>query len=251
MSKAIELANKIAVDFNKDWSSDIEQSGFHFVFQTILGLKQDLQTKNRIICFIIHSFDPASGWLDLNKDRYENKKKILSYLKADLSKKIYSDILDKKNEMVSIATFNFLQELKDWRWGAVYDFLDFSSRMFRFASEKTEDDKVKEKKNADGEKEQITQSLDLETIAKIEGQKGNLLKDAVQKRREADQLLAEIQKDFVITDHATQSDYGFKLSDTAKKKNILSWREFIDGDAKILKAKNHITQMYANATPID
>ena len=248
MQQSIELAKKITKDYSKDWSSEIEDAGLHKVFQPVYGLKQPIEVRNKIVCFIIYSMSPDSGWLDLKKDRYENKKKILSHLDADVSKKIFLDVLEKRNEMVSIATFNFLEELKDWRWGAVYDYYDFSARLFRFASEKTEEEKVSEKKikgSKDGEKEIITEGLGIEIVAKIEAQKGLLLGDAVKKRREGDALLAEIEKDFVTTDHATQSDYSFKFSDTSKKKDVLSWRTFIAGDAKILKEKNHITKMFA------
>lgn len=252
MQQAVDLAKKITTDYNKDWSSEIQDLGLHKVFDIIYSLSDSMAVKNKIICFIIYAFSPNSGWLDLKKDRYENKKKILSHLDADISRKIFADILERKNDKVSTATFNFLEELKDWRWGAVYDYYDFSSRLFRFASEKTEEEKVSEKKvKGKDEKEVVTEGLGIEAIAKIEAQKGNLLKDAVAKRKEGDVILEEIRKDFVTTDHATKSDYGFDFTDTAKKKNILSWREFIAGDAKILKAKNHITQMFATEEVID
>lgn len=254
MQQAVELAKKITKDFSKDWSSELEDNKLHRIFAPVYGLKQTLEIRNKIVCFVIYSMSPNSGWLDLKKDRYENKKKIMEHLNADPSKKIFADILDKKNEMVSVSTFDFLEELKDWRWRAVYDYYDFSSRLFKFASEKTEEEKTSEKKikgDKEGGVEIISEGLGIETVAKVEAQKGTLLNDAVKKRREGDALLAEIQKDFVTTDHATKQDYGFQFSDTSKNREILSWRAFIAGPAKELKAKNHITKMFAQETEDD
>lgn len=249
MQQAVELAKKIIKDYSKDWSLELEDYGLHKIFSPVYSLKQPIEIRNKIVCFITYSLSPTSGWLDLKKDRTDNKKKILSHLDVDPSKKIFSDILDKKNEMVSVATFNFLEAMQDWRWGAVYDYYDFSSRLFKFASEKTEEEKKSEKKVKGADKEAsveiITEGLSIETVAKIEKEKGGLLNEAVNKRRQGDALLAEIQKDFVTTDHATKQDYGFQFSDTAKTKDVLSWRQFIAGPAKELKAKNHITKMFA------
>ena len=51
------------------------------------------------------------------------------------------------------------------------------------------------------------------------------MKQPFQKENEI--LIDEIRKEFVTTDTATQSDFKFIFTDTAKKRDILSWRAWI------------------------
>ncbi len=99
--------------------------------------------------------------------------------------------------------------------------------MSRFATNETDDEKEYEKLSKDGQIQKYTEEIDIEIIAKVNKQKGELLNQAHKAREKAEEIIREIRKDFATTDDATQSDFGFSFSDTSKKKNILSWREYI------------------------
>jgi hypothetical protein len=57
--------------------------------------------------------------------------------------------------------------------------------------------------------------------------KGILIQQSIDAKNNAENILNEIRKDFVATDDAVQKDFAFSFTDTAKKKDVLSWRAFI------------------------
>jgi hypothetical protein len=100
--------------------------------------------------------------------------------------------------------------------------------MIRFANQKTEEEKSFDKMNKEGEVKTLSASYDIDTIAKVNIQKSDIFKRAIEAREKADILLEDIRKEFMPTDTVVQADLGFTFTETAKKKvNTLSWREFI------------------------
>lgn len=227
MQRAVELAKSISKELDKDWKEELIDYNMPDTFKNIYTLDTTIENKNRIICFIIYSYSPDSLWLDLKKDRLENKTKILHNLNADSGSILFTDILYNRNDIVGTAIYDLLENLKSWKWRGIFDLLDYSSKMFRFATQDTEQEKTIEKMNKEGEVKRITSDYDIETISKINKEKGILLEQAIEKRKKADLLLEEIRKEFVATDIATQADFDFTFTDTSKKRDILSWRTFI------------------------
>jgi hypothetical protein len=60
---------------------------------------------------------------------------------------------------------------------------------------------------------------------------------SIDKRKQVDILLREIKTEFVSTDSATQADFGFNFTDTTKKRDILSWSDFIRSKNEKKKAE--------------
>jgi hypothetical protein len=229
MQKAIELSKKIRKDLSKSWKEELEDYNLHKIFEGIYSLNISINDKNIIICFIVYSYSPESGWLDLNKDRLDNKKQILNNLGVtDVNTGLYYDVINNKNDTIGISIFNFLDQLKSWKWGVIFDLLDFASKMARFSTQETEEEKSFDKTNKkSGEVTTVTQDVPIEVISKVNKEKGILLDQSIAKRIQADNLLKEIKTEFVKTDEATQSDFGFIFTETAKKKDIMSWSGFI------------------------
>lgn len=227
MRKAIELAMKIYKDLNKDWTGDLELYNLHNIFQAVYNGPEKIADKNRIVCYICHSYNPDSLWLDLRKDRQSNKKTILTNLDADIKSDLYSGIIDNKNEIVNISIFKFLEELKDWRWSQVFDFLEYAGRMSRFAAMQTDEEKQYEKVSKDGQVIKHTEEVDISVIARVNKEKGLLLDQAYNARQKANDLIDNIKKEFVAVDNAVQQDFQFSFSETSKKRDILSWRQYI------------------------
>lgn len=227
MQKAIDLAIKISKQLDKNWLPELEENDLHKTFQSVYTINQNIENCNRIVCFIVYAYSPESLWLDLKKDRLENKTRILNNLDADISLKIFEEILCNNNEAVGISIFEYLELLKSWKWRAIFDLLDYSAKMSRFASQETESEKSFDKLNKAGEVKKITEEIDVDVLVKVNKEKGALLDQSIAKRKQADTLLEEIRKEFVVTDHATQSDFNFNFTDSSRKKDILSWRNFI------------------------
>ncbi len=226
MQHAIELTKKISKDLLKEWKEELWEYHMPETFSNIYSTTT-IANANRIICFIVYAYSPDSLWLDLRKDRLENKQSILKGLGADIKNEIFEDVINGKHEISGMAIFDFLEGLKSWKWRAIFDYLEYSSKMSRFATQETELEKTFDKMNKEGEVKTLTQEYDLESISKINKEKGLLLDQSVAKRKQADVLLEEIKKEYVVVDNATQNDFGFSFTETAKKRDHLSWKEFI------------------------
>lgn len=227
MKKAIELAKKMQDNLSDNWSEQIEEYGLDHIFLPVYNGPERIKDKNTIICYIIHAYNPDSFWLDLRKDRIDNKKRILAHLGADIKSELYKGIIANKNEIANISIFNFLEELKDWRWRSVFDLIEYASRMSRFAAMETSDEKQYEKTSKDGQIQKYKEEVDIKVIVNVNKGKGELIEQSIEARRNANKMLDEIQKEYVTTDNATQQDFGFSFTETAKKRDILSWRHFI------------------------
>lgn len=226
MQRAVELIKQIGADLKKDWKTELRDYNMPDTFPNIYT-ETNVEDSNRIICFIVYAYSPDSLWLDLKKDRMENKLKILHNLDADVGSQLFQDVITNKNDIVGMAIFDFLEGLKSWKWRAIFDLLDYSSKMFRFATQETEAERTFEKMNKDGEVKSMTHELEIDVVSKVNKEKGLLLNQAIEKRRQADLLLDEIRKEFVVTDTATQSEFNFTFTDTAKKRDIMSWNAYI------------------------
>lgn len=205
----------------------LEEINLHSTFGAIYSMKDiPIEDQNRIICFIIYAYSPESLWLDIKKDRIDNKKKILESLGANTASSLYQKIIYNSEDIVGMCIFNFLVELKDWRWSMIYSLLEYSSRQQRFATEDTAVEKTWDELNKEGQKETLRQEIDISDILKINKDKGSLLQLSIEKRLQADEMIESIRKDYMNTDAATQSDFGFQFTDTSKKRDIMSWRTF-------------------------
>jgi hypothetical protein len=238
IAKSINLAKQIRSDITKNWSEELFDYDLSNAFAPIYGMKDiGLSDKNSIICYIIFSYNPDSLWLDLKKDRIENKTHILLNIGVNVNDELYSGILANKNETVNISIFNFLEHIKDWRWRAVFDLIEYASKISRFASMETDDERKFQKTLKDGEKVDYTEEVEIKTIVSVNKDKGILIQQSIDAREKAHSIIEQIAKDFVQTDNATGQDFNFSFSETSKNKDPLSWREFIKerNQKKLLK----------------
>lgn len=224
----IEIGKAISKDLGKNWVSQLEDANLYKLFEPIYKLTFSIETLNSIVAYCILAYDNESQWIDIRKDRYENKYKILKSLDCDIESEIFEEILRNGNEIINDVILHYLSELTDWRWQTVFTLLDYHANMIRFVNQKTDAEKTFNKLNKEGDVKTLTEDYDIDTITKVNKQKGELLDQAIQSREKADKLLMEIRKDFVSTDTAVQADFGFSFSDTSKKKiDIYSWKDFI------------------------
>src|SRR5260221_9758948 len=99
--------------------------------------------------------------------------------------------------------------------------------MFKYDNQKTNEEKQNDKVNKEGEIKTLTSDYDIDVVAKVNKTKGELLEQGLAAREKADKLILEIKKEYVNTDNAVQQDLGFQFTETYKKKDIYSWRNFI------------------------
>lgn len=225
MQKGVNLALKMSRDLGKNWSSEIEDINLHAIFRPIYKRSENIIKLNAIVAFIIFAYDNDSTWLDLKKDRLENKIRILNGLDIDVDDHL---MLIAKNEIDSIneVIVEYLIETSTWEFKTVCTLLDYHSNMIRFVSKKTETGKSVDELDGEGNKHTLVEEYDIDTITKVNEKKGLLLEKAIEAREKADVLLAKIRKDFVQMDHAVQSDFGFSPTEP-QKIDPESWRGWV------------------------
>lgn len=228
MRKGIELADKIKQDPSLNWIAELEYSDLYKSFSPIYNFDTSPKEQNLLTCFVIYAFDPDSLKLDVRKDRYDNKVSIMHNIGINTNSLLIEEILNNSNEIFNNCVASYLEQLTNWRWGTIFALLDYHSNMIRFATQKTEAEKSIDKMNKEGEIKTLTTEFDIDVISKVNIQKSDIFKRAIEAREQADKLLEDIRKEFMPTDHATQQDFGFNFTDTSKKKvNPESWSEFI------------------------
>lgn len=229
MNKAIEAARVLVKNPETNHLDYLKESNLFNCFEGIYKLNITANDANLISAYLIYAYDPDSLKLDIRKDRWENKVEIFLSLGLKTENDIVQQILSNENEDFNNCVLQYLEKLTNWRWPTIFSLLDYHSNMIRFANQKTEEEKSFDKMNKEGEVKTLTQSYDIDLIAKVNIQKSEIFKRAVEARKTADELLEDIRKEFMVVDTVTQADFsGFTFTETSKKKiNILSWREFI------------------------
>lgn len=207
MTKAIELAKRISKQLDKNWLQEIEAINLHKIFFPVYSLEYNIEVLNTITCFFIFAYDNESQWIELKKDRLENKNEILISLGANPNEEIYQNVLFLENDDLQNVVTNYLKTITTWKWRTIISCFDFHAINIQKATEPTK-------------------STDELESARINKAKGELLKEAIRQREVGENLLKEIKSEYVKTDHATQQDFGFEMTDE-KHIDPMSWRAFI------------------------
>lgn len=226
MLKAIDAAKKIIKSFDESGYKFLEEVNLHKIFDSIYDSDESLHTCNAISSFVILAYDNDSSWLNLKQDRVENKTKILKSITPLYTVEYFRKVIHNDNSMVNDIIASYLEEQATWKWRHIMTSIDFHSTTLRFVQKKIDKGRTTEVEDKDGEKSKVTEEYDIDLIAKVGKQKGDLLKQALEARASADNLLAEIRKEFVQLDHVITGDFGFSITDE-KKIDPMIWRSFI------------------------
>ena len=77
MQRNIELAKKMYKDPETNWLSRLEDLNLHIIFRPIYTFNFKIEILNKVVAFIILAYDNNSEWIDIRKDRTQNKISIL------------------------------------------------------------------------------------------------------------------------------------------------------------------------------
>ncbi|MEK6881760.1 MAG: hypothetical protein AABY22_19235, partial [Nanoarchaeota archaeon] len=103
---------------------------------------------------------------------------------------------------------SFLDRISDWRFVTARKMIDYHSKYVR-------------------ETEANLDSMDEDKKIKARENIGKLIKESVAQRRTADELILQIERDYVNTNHKVDQDFGEKFTDTTIKTDIYSWRSYV------------------------
>jgi hypothetical protein len=225
MKTATALAKKLYDNPGKNWLPELELLNLHVIFRPLYKGYFQFDTPNKIVAFVILSYDNDSPWIDPRKDRNSNKISIIEGIDADPDTRVFKEILNYENSDVQEVILKYLVNQTDARWQEIMSLLDYSSKMMLFCNRQTNEKfKIGSKFNEETkEHKDEFEFLDPAEIAKVNQEKGKLLLQAIEARKKAEELLKSLESDFQKVDTATQGDFGFKFSDV--KFDILSWEQ--------------------------
>lgn len=207
MIKAIEASKKISKSLGENHLEYLKELNLHKIFEPIFRLNYSIEVCNTIVCYIIYAYDNHSNWINLNADRLDDKLNILNGLDADINDATFSEIVSQRVVEINDVIVDYLITITNWKWRTILSCFDFHAINTKAATEPTTS----------------TDELDK---AKINKAKGELLKEAIRQREVGENLLKEIQKDYVKTDRATQQDFNFEITNE-RNIDIMSWRSWI------------------------
>ena len=215
MKKAIKLAKTISAKMDADHLESIENENLHWVFEPLNDLLISQKEYNTLICAIIYSYDNESTWIDLNQEGQVINGTILRGLKADLNSQILKDFISLSNEQVNESIGNYLDVIGDWRFTTIRKHIDYHAKYIRQT-----------------ENEEDFRGLDAAKKNAAREGMGKLMREAVNQRKAADELIQLVHRDYVTTQHRVQQDFGVPFVDESIKRDIFSWREFVKYDLK-------------------
>lgn len=226
MTKSLELAKKISKQLDVDNTELIEGMNLHKVFEGIYKLNAPLRVINTLICAIIYAFDNDSNWSDLKKTSHQDKENILKGLNADMKEPLYKTFIDFTNEDINDCIGDYLDLLPDWRFPQIIRSRDYHSKSLR---EKDPDFSL------DG--------MDDDKRIKAKEAVGKYIREGMSHRKLADELLLQVEKDYVTLNHRTEQDFNVKFTEQELKYDRSLWRNWIKYEKPLLEQKRKEEQL--------
>ena len=222
MQKSIRIANRIRKDLQKDWTEEIEAENLQYVFQPLDELPTERHIKNTLICAVIFSYDNDSTWIETKHDGVTINTNILKGLNADLRVTLFQDFIHEDNEQINETIGNYLDLIQgDWRFVTARRNISYHAKYIRISENESDFSEVAAEKKS-----------------KAREDLGRLMREAVNQRKAADDLLKELHKDYVLTQHRVSQSLGTLFVEDSVKKDPYSWRDFIVHELPLIKERN-------------
>jgi hypothetical protein len=226
MSKMFDVVLKLKRDMKADWQDTLDRNGVLDDFMPIYKQKWSTETTNRIIAFIVFAYDNESGWIQIHKDRQENKEDILLKLGFKLSDKVAKSVLTGSNKAVEGVVEWFIKFQMDWRWKSILACHQYHSDMTDYANQRYQPEAPEESILDDDEEEEKKPAFKMLGEDKIVGMniaKGKVLDEAIKRRREGDALMSEIKKEFVALDTVLEKEGKTRITAAADIMSHEKW----------------------------
>lgn len=209
MDKVLKTILKVKKDLGGDWREDLENIDI-YEYVSPLYETYDNYEANILLCFIVLSCHQESGFLDLKKDRIEDKLRIMTSIAGPSALTIpsfHSAVYERASGPIAQVMDWLFEYQVDWRLSIRDSLATYSSIAFSAAKKITEDN-------------------DSKTIK----ERGEVLKIAMANRKEALALDKEIQDDYAIMN--TIASLEGRKSPVEKLKPGGSWENYIQNSRK-------------------
>lgn len=228
MSKLIQVVHRLRKDMSSDWSDELLKFNIEYDISPIYDSGLPVKTKNILFAYIILAYDNESEWMEVHKDRYQTKLKILKRIGADVEDQFFIDVAQGKNNIVQKVVTWFTLYQRDYRWDDIRACFDYHSEMMLFAGVKNPDSISYESFDEDEEgiKQPVinTEDIDIEKQIANNIKKASCLKAGMEMRDIAQEKLKQIQRDYVNLDTALHKEGVVRITETV---DITKWEPFI------------------------
>lgn len=231
----LTLIHSLRKDTAVDWTEGLYKFNIEPDISPIYDSGLAIKTKNILFAYIILAYDNKSEWMEVHKDRYQTKLKILKRLGADTSDKYWIDVAGGKDPITQRVVTWFTLSQRDYRWDSIRACFDYHSEMMLFAGTQNDDDISYEtfETDAEGKKQPVTITEDVDLDKQIANniKKADCIKAGIAMRQQGEEMLKEIQRDFVNIDTGLHKEGVTRLTEVV---DILKWETFVKGLRKNL-----------------
>lgn len=185
MDKVLDFVMKNRRSLSSDWKSGLEDLNIWDDVKMLYGFADAPYDGNLLLCYITLAYHKDSTFLEMHKDRAENKEKIMLSLAGNSKitgcKHILQALIGGNEEIESVINW-LLGYQKDWRWITIISCFEYHSKSVR------------------------TRTSSQIFTAKENVEVGNYLDQGIKKRLEGERLLKEIRIEFVNLDTALEKE---------------------------------------------
>lgn len=201
MDKVLKLISKLKGSLQDNWEDNLRRINIYEDVNDVYSVHDNYHA-NCILTFIVFSYHNSSDWLELHKDRLENKTKIMSSIVGDwaMTDEVFKAVVEGKDKAANNVINWLMDYQKDWRWQQVE--LDFSYHA-----------QIRE----------LAKSIDENADPKDALAKGKCIEEALKRRRQGEALLKEMQQDYMVIDTIAKQEG--RPQPTKDVKGFTSWED--------------------------
>jgi hypothetical protein len=206
-SKILEAMYRLMHTLETDWTEDLERLNIDLDCEEMYqseGVNGNTRFGNIILCYTVLAYDNRSQFLEPHKDRWENKRKIITKLAglSALTIPLFNLLIENKHDAAfNLATW-YINYQKDSKWNRWITLKEFDSMAQAMA-----------KKGA----------LDAQEGVQI----GRMLIEAEKAAEKANELLNDMKKEFLSLDTALEKEERPRVTDM-ENQNFMSYENWLD-----------------------
>lgn len=222
MSRILELILELKDRPESPWQDRLDRNNIWEDVKVLYNIQWSLKQSNITLAFIILAYDKKSPWLEIHKDRWENKRKIFTRLGGEINE-LTRKIIYNENEYVNQVVAWYYEYQKDWRWHSILTSFEYHAEMMRFAGFRTPEELHEEIITQENTAKQI-KSIPISELAKGNKEKGANIQQGIEARQKGEKMLEEIRHEYMTLDAISEKEGKVKFTETY---DPMCWATFL------------------------
>jgi hypothetical protein len=224
----LDKVHQLRKDINGEWFDELDKFNIAQDISPIYNSTLINRKKNLYFAYIVLAYHNSSEWMEVHKDRYSTKLKILQRLGADIKDQEYIDIAAGKNAIIQKVVQWFCIWQTDYRWNDIRACFEYHSEMMMFAGVQTPSKRTFEEYEIDEEGVEnpvtTTEDIDMDKQIAFNIKKSQCIQAGQDMRARGNKMLEDIQREYVVLDTALHKEGVTRITETV---DIIKWEPFI------------------------